>query len=382
MITWPLLWAVPEPPSFRTRPRWFPAHRDAPRSAIGTVFPERSPPGPGRGLQPPGAGGGEPPPVSAQGLGAQAAAPRRPRLHSSRASPLQRRTWRALGVAWQLLGPCPSTLEVLHPTSGLPLLVRPQSRPSWGPETTQVHPGREHSLWEWAGGSPAGPPPGLSSWARTEGRVGAHSFHRLAQGWAGMPWPTRGLLGTPPLSPGCGHGLAGHPQPGPDLEEHARGPRWQAARIATGNVRPAEEPLCLPPVHSGQRLHWSQSSWQMSQDQWGRPPPFPPLPGGCGPCCFQRRWVPVPGELAPGPESCRAQPTAPSRGHGYPRPGAPTQRRGFPLGPAGEIRGLWPSGPRGWLQPLGTGWGRATPAEVWAGRPLGPGRELGTHAWG
>lgn len=127
------------------------------------------------------------------------------------------------------------------------------------------------------GGEPSWTPPGLSSWARTEGRVGAHSFHRLARGWAGMPRPTRGLLGTPPPSPGCGHGLAGLPRPGPDLEEHARGPRWQAARTA-------EEPLCLPPAHSGQRLHWTQSSWQMTQDLWGRPPPLLPLPGGCGPC--------------------------------------------------------------------------------------------------
>lgn len=254
-----------------------------PRSARGTAFPERSPPGLGLA----GAGAGacsrlvlaawsrlqclfrawepelqlrdapastfpEPPPRRG-GFGG----------HSGRP-----------GSSWD---PGHSTLGVLHPTSGLPLLVRPQSRPSWGPEATQVHPGRGHSLWEWAGGEPSWTPPGLSSWARTEGRVGAHSFHRLARGWAGMPRPTRGLLGTPPPSPGCGHGLAGLPRPGPDLEERARGPRWQAARTA-------EEPLCLPPAHSGQRLHWTQSSWQMTQDLWGRPPPLLPLPGGCGPC--------------------------------------------------------------------------------------------------
>ena len=83
-----------------------------------------------------------------------------------------------------LRDPGPSTLGVLHPTSGLLLLVQPR-RPRAGPagEATQVHRGRKHTAHgSGLGESPAGPPPGLSSWARTEGRVGAHSLHRLVWG--------------------------------------------------------------------------------------------------------------------------------------------------------------------------------------------------------
>lgn len=162
-ITWLLLRAVPGLPLFRTRPRFhlslrFPTHRDAPRSIRGMGFLERSPPGPGRsrGLQ-------SPPMSALQGLGAQAGGPRGPRLHSSRASPSQRRAWWALATAWQLSG----TLALAPSGCFTPRLA--QSRPSWGPEATQVHRGQKHTAHgSGLGDSPAGPPPGPSRWARTE----------------------------------------------------------------------------------------------------------------------------------------------------------------------------------------------------------------------
>lgn len=155
-ITWLLLRAVPGLPLFRTRPRFhlslrFPTHRDAPRSIRGMGFLERSPPGPGRsrGLQ-------SPPMSALQG-------PRGPRLHSSRASPSQRRAWWALATAWQLSG----TLALAPSGCFTPRLA--QSRPSWGPEATQVHRGQKHTAHgSGLGDSPAGPPPGPSRWARTE----------------------------------------------------------------------------------------------------------------------------------------------------------------------------------------------------------------------
>lgn len=200
------------------------AHRDAPRSARGTAFPERSPPGLGLA----GAGAGacsrlvlaawsrlqclfrawepelqlrdapastfpEPPPRRG-GLGG----------HSGRP-----------GSSWD---PGHSTLGVLHPTSGLPLLVRPPSRPSWGPEATQVHPGRGHSLWEWAGGGaqldPAWPeqlgPDGKKGGCPQLPQAGAGLGRNATahEGPAGHPtpitWVRPWARGAPPAWPGPG----------------------------------------------------------------------------------------------------------------------------------------------------------------------------------
>lgn len=213
---WPLLWAVPEPRSFGTRPgcTWASGSpptgmRPDPPEAL---FPERSP-GPGRGwgrgLQPPWAGDGEPPPVSAQGLGARAAALRRPRLHSSRASPLQRRTWRALGAAWQLLGPWPQHLWGASPH------VWP-SAPGAAPEPAQVG-ARGCAGASWAGTQPVGVgwggapswPPAWPEQLGPDGRKGG--CPQLPQAGAGLgrnATAHEGLLGTPPPSPGCGRGRA------------------------------------------------------------------------------------------------------------------------------------------------------------------------------
>lgn len=239
--------------------------------------------------------------MSAQGLGAQAAVRDVPASTVPEPPPCRGGLSGHSGRPGSSWDPAPAPLGCFTPRLAFCSWCGPRAGPAGGQRLCRCILDGNTACGSGLGGSPAGPPPGLSSWARTEGRVGAHSFHRLAQGWAGMPWPTRGLLGTPPLSPGCGRGLAGLPRPGPDPEEQARGPRWQAARIATGNVRPAEEPLCLPPAHSGQRLHWSQSSWQMSQDQWGRPLPLLPLPGGCGPCWFQRLGSWLQGRSPAGP---------------------------------------------------------------------------------
>ena len=384
-ITWLLLRAVPGLPLFRTRPRFhlslrFPTHRDAPRSIRGMGFLERSPPGPGRsrGLQ-------SPPMSALQGLGAQAGGPRGPRLHSSRASPSQRRAWWALATAWQLSG----TLALAPSGCFTPRLAFCSWCSCAAPEPAQLgargHTGASwtetHSPWEWAGGHPSWPP----AWPEQvgpDGRVGAHSLHRLVWGWAGTPRPMRGLLGTLPPSPWCGHGLAGLPGlpwPGPALEERAQGLQVAGSRGSPWGTQDLLKgpSLCLPPVvHSGQRLVANNTG---PQEQTPSPPP-PPLPEGCRPCCLQGRWVPVPGELALGLESHLAQPTTPSSGHSYPRPGEPTQRRGFPLGPAGEIRGLWSSGPRR-LQPLGAGWCQATPVEV-GRKATGPWKGTGDPRWG
>ena len=97
LITWLLLLLFRRRPCFHLSLR-FPAHKDAHISIRGIGFPERSPgPGRSRGLQ-------SPPMSALQGLGAQAGGPRGPRLHSSRASPSQRRAWWALATAWQLSG--------------------------------------------------------------------------------------------------------------------------------------------------------------------------------------------------------------------------------------------------------------------------------------
>lgn len=210
----------PTPPGLR-----FPAHRDAPRSARGLGFLERSSPGPSQARD-------------------------CSHLHSSRASPSQRKAWWALATAWQLSGTlAPAPSGCFTPRLAFCCWCKPAT-----PEPAQLG-ARGRGGASWMGTQPMGAGWGEPSWPPAwpeqlglDGRKGG--YLQLPQAGVGLGRNTMAYEGP-----------AGHPAPVTSVQLPARrappgpaqpwrsvlkNPRWRAAEDHHGDARPAEGPLSVP----------------------------------------------------------------------------------------------------------------------------------------
>lgn len=269
MIPWLLLRAVPRPPLFRTRPRstWPQVPRPqgrAPRSTRGSGFLERSSPGPSQARD-------------------------CSHLHSSRASPSQRKAWWALVTAWQLSGTlAPAPSGCFTPRLAFCCWCKPAA-----PEPAQLGAGGRGGA-SWMGTQPMGVGWGEPSWPPAwpeqlglDGRKGG--YLQLPQAGVGQEHhgPQGACRAPRPHHLGAAAGSQGSPWPGPAPRSALKNPRWRAAEDRHGDGRPAEGPLSVP---ASCRPLWAEACGKCHRPTVAEAHP-PPLPEAWGPCCFQGRGV-------------------------------------------------------------------------------------------